>query len=173
MNKIELLRQLREINVIKYGDFILKSGAHSTIYIDLRSLISYPKILRSVSELMWKKMQSLSYDLICGVPYTALPIATCVSIEHNISMLLARKEAKTYGTKKQIEGAFSTNQTCVILEDVVTTGGSVIETAQKLEEEGLIVQDVITVIERESVARDNLRAKKYELHSIFTLSEIL
>ncbi len=172
MNKQEILHQLREINVIKHGDFILKSGVCSSIYIDLRPLISYPKILRAVSHLMWEKMQGLSYELICGIPYTALPMATCIAVDHDIPMLLVRKEAKEYGTKKQVEGVFSPGQTCVIVEDVVTSGGSVLGSTKVLQKEGLIIRDVVCFIEREQGGRENLQACNYKLHSIFALSEL-
>ena len=173
MNKAEVLQQLRACNGIKYGDFTLKSGTHSPIYIDLRILISYPSLLQAVSTLMWGKMQTLAYDRICGIPYTALPIATCISIQHNIPMVLARKEAKAYGTKNRIDGIFSPGQTCLMVEDVVTTGGSVMEAAQVLEEEGLHIRDVVAFVEREPAVRENFRARNYELHSVFTLSELL
>lgn len=167
-----LIYSLYQIGAIQFGEFKLKSGLTSSLYINLRKIISYPDILRAIAEAMYQKTAHCQFDLICGVPYTALPIATCISLDHHIPMIMRRKEKKDYGTKQMIEGEFKINQQCLIIEDVVTSGASIIETANDLENAGIIVKDLVALIDREQGGKENL-SKQYRLHTILTLPEIL
>ncbi len=167
-----LAQSLYQIGAIQFGEFTLKSGQTSTIYINLRVIISHPHLLREIAEAMWEKVSGSQFELVCGVPYTALPIATCMSLDHNIPMVMRRKEKKDYGTKQLIEGQFKPGQHCLIIEDVITTGGSIIETAADLQEAGLEVRDLVVLIDREQGGRQNLE-KNYHVHSILTISSIL
>ncbi len=171
-NTQTLINDLYKIGVIQFGEFKLKSGQTSSIYMNLRKIISYPHILRAVANAMWEKIHSAKFDLICGVPYTALPIATCISLDHDIPMIMRRKEKKDYGTKQMIEGEFKPEQSCLVVEDVITTGGSIIETADELTNAGIKVNDVIVLIDREQGGRENLE-KHFHVHTILTLSGIL
>ncbi len=170
--KERLAASLYQIGVIQFGEFTLKSGQTSSIYINLRKIISYPDIMREVAELMWDAVHPAKFDLVCGVPYTALPIATCLSLNHNIPMVMRRKEKKDYGTKQLIEGEFKQGQSCLIIEDVITTGGSIIETATDLQAAGLVITDTVVLIDREQGGRQNLE-KQFKVHSVLTISEIL
>jgi uridine monophosphate synthetase len=136
-----LIQNIYKIGAIKIGEFTLKSGQHSTVYVDLRRIISYPDVLRAVANRIWESLRHAQFDLICGIPYTALPIATCISLQHNIPMIMRRKEKKEYGTKQMIEGVYKPGQSCVLIEDIITTGGSVLETARDMDEAGLVVKD--------------------------------
>ena len=171
-NQQSLILSLYQIGAIQFGEFKLKSGQASSTYINLRKIISYPDILRTVADAMWNIAQDLSFDLVCGVPYTALPIATCLSLTHNIPMIMRRKEKKDYGTKQMIEGEFKAGQSALIIEDVVTSGGSIIETTTDLEQAGLQVSDLIALIDREQGGRENL-SQRYRLHAILSLSNVL
>lgn len=169
----DLILKLYEINAIKFGEFKLKSGIVSPIYIDLRVTVSYPEVLKMVAEAMWDKINNLKFDILCGVPYTALPFATAISIAHNKSMVMRRKEVKDYGTKKAIEGYFKVGQNCLIIEDLVTSGSSVFETIEPLEHEGLKITDIVILVDREQGGKKHIEDKGYNLHSVLTISQVL
>lgn len=173
MSWTSTILKLFEIGAIQFGSFTLKSKAVSPIYVDLRLCISYPKLLSSIGSHLYKKMKGLNYDLLCGVPYTALPMATVISIQENIPMILRRKEIKNYGTKKRLEGVFEKEQTCLIIEDIITSGSSILETSVSLKEEGLQVKDAIVLIDREQGGSEKLKQNDIELHSVYTLREIM
>ena len=173
VEKQNLLDALINIGVIKSGEFTLRSGKVSPIYIDCRTIIAYPPLLRQVANALWNEIKPLKPSLLCGVPYTALPMATAISLEQNIPMLMCRKEIKDYGTKKPIEGEFTFGQDCLIIEDVVTTGGSVLQTAELLKSQGLQVKDIVVLVDRQQGGKEALMAAGYFLHSIFSLSELI
>ncbi len=171
--KKEIALALYEIGAIKFGEFTLKSGLKSPIYIDLRLLISHPSVLKMISEAMIKVAKELKFDLIAGIPYTALPIATVMSISENWPMVYARKEVKDYGTKKKIEGVFEEGQTVLIVDDLITTGDSKFETIEPFESSGLKIQDFLILVDREQGGGRLLEEKGYKLHSIIGINELL
>lgn len=168
-----LILQLFEIGAIQFGSFTLKSGISSPIYLDLRTIISFPKLLIEISEALFHEMRSLPCDLLCGVPYTALPLATAISIRHTIPMILRRKERKEHGLGKMVEGVFRKNDRCIILEDIITSGSSILETARDLQKEGLLVEDAVVFIDREQGGAAELAKVGIRVHAVYSLSKVL
>ncbi|MBD3311067.1 MAG: orotate phosphoribosyltransferase [Candidatus Magasanikbacteria bacterium] len=173
MSRKDLILKLYEVGGIKFGEFKLKTGSISPIYIDLRVTISYPELLQEIADIMWEKVHGLDFNILCGVPYTALPIATAMSLKNKIPMVMRRKEVKDHGTKKSIEGVYKPGQKCLIVEDLVTSGSSVFETIEPLVQLDLQVSDVVVLLDREQGGRRTLSSQGYNLHSIFTMTELM
>jgi uridine monophosphate synthetase len=173
MSKQSIALALQEVGAVKFGEFTLKSGMKSPIYIDLRVLVSYPKLLKEIAESMADLAKGLKFDVIAGIPYTALPIATAISIAQNWPMVYTRKEVKDYGTKRKLEGKFETGQTALIIDDLITTSGSKFETIEPFNEAGLKVTDIVVLVDREQGGAKLLEEKGYHLHSVLGINELL
>lgn len=171
--KTDLVKQFYTIGAIKIENTTLKNSTVSPIYFDLRMIISYPEVLQLLARAMQQKIAQESFDCICAVPYAAVPLTAAIAFSGNHSMIMQRKEAKNYGTKKLIEGFFKQNDNVIIIEDVMTTGSSILQTAEILENAGLIIKAIYVVIDREHRGSNNVKEKGYTLHSLFTMSEII
>ncbi len=109
----------------------------------------------------------MNYDIICGVPYGAFAVATALSIQADKPMVFKRKEAKGYGCKKMVEGNYKDGDKCLLIEDVVVYGTSIIETAECLREYKLHVKDAITLLDREQGGPKNVNAHQVNFHRYF------
>lgn len=171
-SKKEFFLACYNLGIIKFGRFTLKSGIESPFYVDLRPLASDPKILKRLANYLLEMLPLDNFDLICGVPYAAMPMATAMSLQSYIPLILKRKEAKAYGTKKLIEGIFEKGQNCLLVEDVITSGKSLIETISEVENEGLNVSDIVVVLDRQQGGKELLENKGYQVHTLFSISEV-
>ncbi len=169
----ELARDLVTSGCVRFGQFTLKSGIISPIYMDLRRLVTYPAILRRVAKAYAAKLAELTYDRIAGIPFAALPIATAVGLEMEQPMVYPRLVAKEYGTRANVEGEYVAGETIAVIDDVTTTGDSKFEAIEKLEAVGLIVRDVIVLIDRQQGASELLAEAGYRLHTVLTLPALL
>jgi uridine monophosphate synthetase len=168
-----LADSLLSAGCIKFGDFTLKSGLKSPIYIDLRRIISYPKLLADVAQAYLPLISSLQFSRIAGLPYAAIPIATAISLAGNYPMIYPRKEAKTYGTKAEIEGEYHAGESVLVIDDLATTGGSKFEAIEKLTGVGLVVKDVVVLVDRQSGAKKSLEQAGYSMHAVLTITQLL
>ena len=171
-SKKEFFLECYKLGIIKFGRFTLKSGIESPFYVDLRPLASDPKILKNLANYLLEMLPLDNFDLICGVPYAALPMATAMSLESYIPLIIKRKEAKSYGTKKLIEGIYEKGQNCLLVEDVITSGKSLIETIAEVENEDLKVADIVVVLDREQGGKQLLESKGFKVHTLFNISEV-
>ena len=168
-----LADELLSAGCIKFGSFTLKSGLQSPIYIDLRRIITYPKLLEQIGQAYLPILKNLQFSRIAGLPYAAIPIATAISLAGNYPMIYPRKEVKTYGTKAEIEGEYHAGERVLVIDDLATTGGSKFEAIEKLTSVGLVVNDVVVLIDRQSGAKESLEQAGYSMHAVLTVAQLL
>jgi len=171
--KRDLILGLFEAECIRFGEFTLASGKQSPIYIDLRRVISYPDLFHHVVEAYAELVQPLTFDRLAAVPYAALPAAAAIAMRLKRPMVYPRKEAKGHGMGRLVEGAFELGQTAVAIEDVVTSGGSLLRAIATMEAVGLDVRDIVVLVDREQGGRNRLAEAGYRLHAVLTLGDIL
>ena len=169
----DLILGLHELGCVQFGQFTLASGQTSPIYLDLRPLVSHPPLLKLAAQAYADQLRPLTFDHLAAVPYAALPLGTAVALAMNKSLIYPRKEVKSYGTGKTIEGVFKAGERAVVLEDLVTSGGSVLKAIEALTAAGLTVSDVVVLIDREQGASQALATQGYRLHAALRLADIL
>lgn len=169
----QLAQDLLASNCVRFGEFTLKSGQISPIYLDLRRLVSYPSILKRVGQAYAKILRGLEFDRLAGIPYAALPIATAASLELDKPLIYPRREVKAYGTQAAIEGEYHAGETVVVLDDLATTGETKFEAIEKLTGAGIKVRDIVVLIDRGQGAAELLARAGYRLHAVTTLPKLL
>lgn len=167
---MDLIHQLKCCNIIKVGNFTLKSGLKSNLYFDFKGLISYPKLISQISYEL-SKMITKNY-VICGVPLGGIPYAVSVSQILNYPMILLRDEKKDYGMCQQIEGNVF-NKEVVLIEDVITTGGSVLGAIDILEKNGISVKQIVCILNRDAGGVELLLSKGYDVKWLFKMCDIV
>jgi uridine monophosphate synthetase len=172
-SQASLADRLLTAGCIKFGEFTLKSGLTSPIYIDLRRIISHPKLLANIAQAYLPILSNLQFSRLAGLPYAAIPIATAISLAGNYPMIYPRKEAKTYGTKAEIEGEYHAGETALVIDDLATTGASKFEAIEKLTAVGLVVKDVVVLVDRQSGAKESLAEAGLAMHAVLTISQLL
>jgi len=169
----ELALDLWRAGAIKFGSFTLKSGVKAPFYINLRVLVTYPRLLRSLAQAMSRIAETLKFDRIAGIPYAGLPLAILISQQLDVPLIYPRKELKKHGDIRAIEGDYSPGETIVVVDDVITDGQSKIEAIEPLVSAGLVVNDIVILIDREQGGVNRMAEKGYEVASVTTITDVL
>lgn len=172
MTKQELCKAIYDVAHIT-GEFKLRSGATSTEYFDKYQFEARPELLSQIAHYIdYTIIPDLTFDMLAPLEMGGIPIATAVALSGGYDMVFVRKKAKGYGTCKLAEGPELTGKRLLIIEDVVTSGGQIIISANDLRERGAIVTDAVCVINREQGGEENLQKVGIKLHSLFTMTEL-
>jgi orotate phosphoribosyltransferase len=177
-----LARALFDAGAIQFGNFTLgRTAVNSPVYVNPRLLISEPAVLRQVAKILEREVQAgqtrrrprvSRFDLIAGVPMGGLHLATALMLLIDVPMIYVRPPTAD-GGEPSIEGRLSPGQTVLLIDDLVTGGGSLLDTARRLESAGLIVKDAVALVDREEGAAERLHQHGYNLISILRLRTML
>jgi uridine monophosphate synthetase len=170
---VTLTGQLFDAGCIQFGTFTLKSGLTSPIYIDLRLLVSHPALLRETAARMADLARGLVFDRIAAVPYAGLPLGTALALAMERPLIYPRLQVKEHGTRRAVEGTFQPGEVALLVDDLITRGDSKLEAIAPLEEAGLVVRDVLVLIDREQGGAADLARHGYRLHAVLRLSEMI
>jgi len=175
--KYEVIDLLVKFQAFDFSGVELKSGGVSPIYITLREVGNMPLVRKAIADSLWQKIEGKDYDFICGVPETANDLATTLSDKYHIPKLRRRKAIDAHGKKRVIEGFVNWNSSdkprCLIIDDVLTSGKSVMETAQPLAEAGFEVKNAVILIDRQQGGKENLEKQGLQVETLFCMDDIV
>ncbi len=167
---------LHEKGAIKFGNFTLSSGKKSSYYVDLRMVASFPhqfrKMIKHLQNQIIEKVGLENFDYIVSIPTGGLVIASSLAFETVKPLIYVRNKPKEYGTSKSIEGFIERGKKVLMIDDVATTGGSIINAIESLKEAGIIVSDAFLIINRMEGAAESLEAKGVKMHQLTDIFEI-
>ena len=167
---------LHKNNIIKFGDFTLTSGKNSSYYIDLRLVPSYPhqfrKMIKNLQNLIIEKTGLDNFDSLASVPTGGLVITSALAIEIVKPLIYVRNKPKEHGTTKSIEGKIESGMKVVVVDDVMTTGTSVLNGIKQLKESGLSISSVFVIINRLEGADKSLNDIGVQVHQLTDILEI-
>jgi len=171
---LDVVRELYKKGVVKFGQFVLKSGQKSPIYLDLRVVPSYPQLFAALIDLASERFSTLGADGVVGIATGGLVWSSVIAYKTRLPHFYVREEKKAHGTSSLLEGGDpSTLKSPVVVDDVATTGSSILSAVQALKSAGLKPQNALVVVDREQGAASRLIEEGIKLSSCFTLTEIL
>lgn len=170
--KQNVLKGLIETECFRLGEFTLKSGKLSPFYVDLRRTSASPTLMKYIGMAYWSLMKDLEFDHIAGIPVAALPLATAASLVSGKPLIYPRITQKDHGSGNKIEGNWKPGDKVLLLDDLITTGKSKIEAIQILRDAGLIVEDLVVLLERGVQGRLDMEAANVKLHAFAPVQEL-
>jgi orotate phosphoribosyltransferase len=170
MTRSELAARIRAVSQLS-GSFVLRSGARSDIYFDKFRFESNPVLLRAIAEQM-APLVPAGTDVLAGIELGGIPLVTVLSQVTGLPAAFVRKAPKTYGTCKYAEGADLDGVRVLLVEDVVSSGGAILDTAAMMRNDGIVPEAALCVVDRETGGAQALRAAGISLRALFTMREI-
>lgn len=170
MERTELAKRIADVSLLR-GEFTLRSGRKSNYYLDKYRFETQGDILKALGELFAEHVTP-DVDRIAGAELGAVPLAAAASMYCGKPCVYVRNQKKEYGTAKQVEGVLNAGEKVLIVEDVLTTGGQVIEAAKTLEALGVKIVKIVAVIDREEGARQNIESAGYKFEALFTTTDL-
>jgi orotate phosphoribosyltransferase len=170
MNRADLARRIADVALLR-GEFKLRSGRTSNYYLDKYLFETQPDILKALGALFAERVTA-EVDRIAGAELGAVALAAVTSMATGKPFVIIRNQKKDYGTSKLVEGTLKEGERVLIVEDVLTTGGQVLEAAKTLEAAGAKVERIVAVIDREEGARQNIESAGYKYESLFTTTDL-
>ena len=171
MNRDQLIDAIKRTSVL-HGSFTLRSGRTSSYYVDKYKFATHPEILREVGILMAAQAMETEADRIAGAELGGVPLAASAALAGEKPFVLIRNQKKEYGTNNQMEGELNEGDRVLLVEDVLTTGGQVLEAAKVLQDAGATVVRIVAVIDRLEGARENIEAAGFEMKALVTTKDL-
>lgn len=165
-----LVDDLLSCGAVKFGDFVLTSGKKSRYYVDIKRASSRPEILRRITASFGEK--KIKCDKVAGVELGAVPLIVSYSLEYDMPFLIIRKGERDHGMKSRIEGDLKPGEKVLLLEDVITSGGSVLRAIDMLEEAGAKVKAVLSVVDREEGGTEKV-SERCDYHPLVRARDLL
>jgi len=165
-----LVDALRDADAVRFGEFELSHGGTSSYYIDKYLFETDPRCLRLIAAAFADRLDG---ETLAGVALGAVPLVSVTAVETDTPYVIARKQAKEYGTGNRIEGRLEAGERVVVLEDVATTGQSALEAVEALREAGATVERVLVVVDRGEGAAELLADNGVELEALLTAEDLL
>lgn len=172
---------LWRLGAVQFGDFTLgRTTVHSPIHVNLRLLISHPTALARAAQIVLQELQTLqamrnppldAFDIVCGVPFGGLLVGEAFSLSAQVPLVYLHP--RTDDLESDVEGIYHPSQTALIMDDLITGGGSIVVTANRLRDEGLFVRDAVVLFDRQSGGRSKLAEAGIRLVSVLTLEVLL
>lgn len=167
----QLILRLYAIGAIQYGSFSLRKDFTTPFQIDLNGVISHPQVAKQICDALWEKAQHLTFDMICGTPLLGQQLATYLAWNHDIPLVIRRTDTKDF--EHVIEGIYKTGKKCLVISETLISGPEVLDTMDALIDEGLVVRDLLSLIDFELWGKKKVKQRGFSPHSVFTVTELI